>query len=108
FDEGSVSEFEFGSMIALVSGLAPETSLRLTTALYSGDVTALHLRGTDGALLADVPTVKAYAFGIHGDSVGTTYALSPDGQSVAWVGDSGLTLWRDGEVMPLDFSAEAL
>lgn len=108
FEKGFVAPFEPGFMPALVSGVAPDTSLRVTTSLFSGDMTGLHIRGADGELLGDIAFVRAFAYGIDGDSVGSTFALSPDGQTLAWLEDGTVRLWHDGETSELDVNADAL
>ena len=105
---GELAPFDANLFPGLVSALAPETSLRLTASYYSGDGIGLLVRNAEGEIIGETPIFKAYAFGIAGDSDGSTFALSPDGQAVAFLEDGGLRLWRGGEVTALDFEAEAL
>ena len=105
---GALVPYDSATFPALVSSLAPETSLRVSAVYYDGDMIGLLLRNAETRMIGDTPIIKAYSFGISGDSDGSTFALSPDGQSLAFLESGALRLWTDGEVTPLDFSADAL
>src|SRR5690606_2813915 len=90
----------------MVSALAPETSLRLSAGYYDGDNIGLTVRSTENEIIGETSIFKAYAYGITGDSVGSTFALSPDGQTVAFLNEGVLHLWREGEVTALGVEAD--
>lgn len=98
---------DFGNLTALVSGLAPDDSLRVSTGMYS-DFTLLILYDPENTNLGSVDRVRSYAFGIFGDSIGSTFALSPDGQTLAYLQDGEIYLWQAGESAPLDISAQVI
>lgn len=99
---------DYGYIPALISGLEPDASLRVSTSMYTGDYTALILRDLDNNIVGSVDYVPGYAFGIPGDSVGSTFALSPDGQRLAYLQDGTINVWQDGESMPLGVSAQVI
>lgn len=94
--------------IAMVSRNTAENSLRVTAHGY--DISFdLSIFDADDNWIADIPQVHAYQFGGYsGDHFGTRFALSPDGQSLAYLGEQGLVLWHDGESVKMDFVADVI
>lgn len=94
--------------IGMVSRSAAETSLLLTA--YGYDTTFdLSILDADENWMEDIPQIRAYKFGGYsGDHFGTRFALSPDGQSLAYLSDSGLVIWHDGESLTMDFVADVI
>lgn len=105
---GEPTPAESGLFPALASGLAPDTSLRLSTSLYSGEMADLYVRDASGDWVGDVSAMRMFAFGVTWDSSGSTFALSPDGQTIAFIRDGEIHLWRDGDVTALGVEADAL
>lgn len=108
FDTGDITEYDFGYFPALVSALAPDTSLRVSYSQNNGDNTLLLIRDANGDYVGDIDGVRTYAFGIANDNAGSTHVVSPDGQTLAWLDGDQLMLWRDGESQPLGVTAQAL
>jgi dipeptidyl aminopeptidase/acylaminoacyl peptidase len=107
-DTAEVSEYDYGYFPALVSSLAPDTSLRVSYSQNNGDSTMLLIRDANGDYLGEIDRVRTYAFGITNDNDGSTHVVSPDGQTLAWLDGDQLMLWRDGESQPLGVTAQAL
>lgn len=107
-ETGELKPFENGLFPAMVSALAPDTSLRLTAGYFDGDQIGLMVRDADDKHIDDLPIFQAYAFGISADNNGSTFALAPDGQTVAFVQNDALMLWHDGELNATGVDAEAL
>jgi hypothetical protein len=108
FASGEVLPVESGYFPAVVSALAPDTSLRLSAGQYNGEFMIGQVRSPQSTMVGSIDRLRAYTFGIAGDSVGTPFALSPDGQTIAYLLDGTLMLWQGGESTALDVTAEAL
>lgn len=108
FATGEAVEFDSGYFTGMVSRTNPEDSLIITAGYYYGDGLALIIRDNENNYLGETENIRAYAFGILGDSMGSTFAFSPDGQSIAYLEDEGVRIWEDGESRSLDFSADVV
>lgn len=108
FASGEATELDFGYHPAMVSATSMDTSLRIWAGFYSGDNLSLVIFDADGNYLDETGGIRAYAFGIAGDNVGSTFALAPDGQTIAYLVSGELTLWQDGTTTTLPVTAEAL
>jgi hypothetical protein len=105
---GEVSEFPDGYVPAMVSRTNPETSLRVSLEYENESPNQLYIRDTEANYLGSSNPLRYQAFGPEGDSMGSTFALSPDGQSLAWLEDNELILWQDGGTRGLGFSADVI
>jgi hypothetical protein len=97
---------------------APQAeSLHVSSFQFNGVTTELMLRDADSNIVGTIDDVYVYGFGMQGDGSGSAFALSPDGQSLAYL--SGvrdvehqnhpqIMIWHDGEVTPLNVVADAL
>ncbi|MEZ4672091.1 MAG: hypothetical protein R3E39_29650 [Anaerolineae bacterium] len=105
----AVEDFNRGyATIGMVSRNAPETSLQVTVFGYETTFD-LSVRDAQGSWLADIPQLRAFAYGGYsGDHFGTRFALSPDGQTLAYLSDKGLAIWHEGESRTLDFTADVI
>lgn len=101
-------EVEPGYFPALISRTASESSVRVSLSLSSGDVASLLLRDAQSGYLDYIESVPLYAFGILGDSIGSTITLSPDGQTVAFLHNDLISLWHDGITVSLNVSAQVI
>lgn len=109
FATGEVSEFESGYFTGMISPWNPSNSLRISAGTFSGDGLELYIRDAESHYLGGSSYINAYAFGILGDSIGSTFAISPDGQSVVYLEDDVvMTLWENGESRILDFEARVV
>lgn len=108
FASGDVSEFPAGYLAAMVSRANPNNSLRVSLVNFTGVGTELYFRDAALNYLGGSNPIRFHAFGPDGDSMGMTFALSPDGQALAYLEDHALLLWQDGESRSLDFSADVI
>lgn len=108
FASGDVMPFDSGYFPGMISASAPDTSLRASAGYYDGDTIALFIRDEQNRYVGETGFFHAYAFGISGDSTGSTFTLSPDGQAIAYLENGALMLWQNGTATPLGFTAEAL
>jgi hypothetical protein len=107
FATGESSEGDY-SRPAMLSRNAIDSSLRLFPSLYSGDYMILTIIDSEDNYLDDIVEVSAYAYGVSGYGIGSTFALSPDGQQLAYLEDENLMLWENGEARSLDFAASVI
>ncbi len=105
---GEISEMEMGYFSALISRTAPEASLRVSLINLDGQFGELSIRDADAVYLDYVQGVPQFAYGIQGDSRGSTFTLSPDGQALAFLREGMVNVWRDGVLTSLDVSAEVI
>jgi hypothetical protein len=110
FATGEVSAFNHSHLSGMVSGSAPDSSIRLSPVFFSGDNLGLYIRDIENNYLGDIEHVKAHAFFVLGDYMGMQFSLAPDGQMLAYLqGDNqALMLWENGEIRDLDFTAEVV
>jgi hypothetical protein len=108
FVTGDVTPFDRGYFPGMVSDSAPDSSLRVLAGYYSGDLISLLIRDDSNGTVGETDIFRAFAFGILGHTIGSTFALSPDGQALAYLDDGALMFWHDGTATALDFTAEAL
>ena len=92
----------------MVSRANPANSLRITAEPFEGMYLTLSIRDADTQYLGSIGEIRYQAFGPDGDSMGSTFALSPDGQKLAYLDEGALMLLQDGEVASLDFRADVI
>ncbi len=98
---GAVTQSEYNYFPALISRFAPDSSVRVSFAMSDGDYASALLRAGDDELPFDyLERVKLHAFGIAGDSQGSTFTLSPDGQVFAYL-ENGMVVLRRNEASTL-------
>jgi hypothetical protein len=107
FNTGESSEAEFGYP-AMLSRNAVDSSLRLFATFYSGDSMGLLIFDSEDNYIGELESLRAFAYPMSGESIGSTFALSPDGQQLAYLQDNQLMLWENGESRSLDFSADII
>jgi hypothetical protein len=107
FSTGESSEAEFGYP-AMLSRNAVDSSLRLFPTFYSGDSMGLLIFDSEDNYIGELEALRAFAYLMSGESIGSTFALSPDGQKLAFLQDNQLMLWENGESRSLDFSADII
>jgi hypothetical protein len=104
FSTGEISEAEFGYP-AMLSRSAIDTSLRLFPFFYTGDSTRLLIFDRADTYMGEIGSLSVYAYPMSSESIGSTFALSPDWQQLAYLQDNQLMLWENGESRSLDFTA---
>jgi hypothetical protein len=104
---GEISEANFGYP-AMLSRSAIDSSLRLFPFFFTGDSTGLLIFDSEDTYMGEIESLRVYAYPISGESIGSTFALSPDGQSLAYLQDNQVMLWENGESRSLDFTADIL
>ncbi len=105
---GEISEMEAGYFTSLVSLASPETSIHVSLINFDGEIGGLNIRDVDGSLLEYVDGVRLVAYGIQGNTWGSTFTVSPDGQALAFLREGTVNIWHDGVLTALDERASVI
>lgn len=105
---GEISEMEAGYFSSLVSLAAPDTSIHVSLINFDGEIGGLNIHDAEGTLLEYVEGVRLVAYGVQGNTWGSTFTVSPDGHAVAFLREGTVNIWRDGVLTALNVNARVI